>query len=109
MEVGTYFRFILALIFVLGLIGLLAWTARRYGLGAMTSSRRAAGKRLSITEVMQVDGRRRLVLFRRDNVEHLVLLGINGDVVIERAIESRDFGEDMRTAIAEPGKREATS
>lgn len=106
MEVGTYFRFLLALVFVLGLIGLLAWTARRYGLGAMTSSRRASGKRLSISEVMQVDGRRRLVLFRRDNVEHLVLLGINGDVVIESAIPTPDFGEDVRSAIAAPAKTE---
>ena len=55
---------------------------------------------------MQVDGRRRLVLFRRDNVEHLVLLGINGDVVIESAIATPDFGEDVRSAIAAPTKTE---
>jgi flagellar protein FliO/FliZ len=101
MEVGTYFRFVLALAFVLGLIGLLAWVARRYGVGSMTSSRRAAGKRLSISEVMQVDARRRLVLVRRDDTEHLVLLGMYNDTLIETGIPARDFAELLPAATGE--------
>lgn len=98
MEVGTYIRFVFALAFVLGLIGLMAWVARRYGLGTITSSRKAAGKRLSISEVMQVDGRRRLVLVRRDNTEHLILLGATTDTVIEHDIAAPDFSEDLKQA-----------
>jgi hypothetical protein len=36
---------------------------------------------------MAIDGRRRLVLVRRDNVEHLILLGGPSDVVVEQAIQ----------------------
>ncbi len=38
---------------------------------------------------MPLDGKRRLVLLRRDGAEHLVLLGLAGDVVIERGIAAR--------------------
>ncbi len=33
MESGTYFQFLLALVFVLALIGLLAWVYRHFALG----------------------------------------------------------------------------
>jgi len=43
-------------------------------------------KRLEIMDQMNVDGRRRLVLIRRDNVEHLLMTGGPVDVVIETGI-----------------------
>jgi flagellar protein FliO/FliZ len=43
-------------------------------------------KRLSIVEHASVDGRRRLILIRRDNVEHLIMTGGPVDVVIENGI-----------------------
>jgi flagellar protein FliO/FliZ len=43
-------------------------------------------KRLSIVEVSPVDAKRRLVLVRRDGVEHLVLLGATNETVIETGI-----------------------
>ena len=78
----SYLRFILALVLVLGLIALLAFAARRFGLAARTTGARA-GRRLAISEILAVDARRRLVLFRRDDVEHLVLLGPTQDLLIE--------------------------
>jgi hypothetical protein len=39
--------------------------------------------RLALIDTASVDGRRRLVLVRRDNVEHLLLIGGPTDVVIE--------------------------
>ena len=76
MDLDTYFRFLIALVFVLALIGLLAWLARRYGVGG-GSVARGAGKsrRLGIVEIAALDAKRRLVLVRRDDVEHLVVLG----------------------------------
>ena len=60
MEVMDYFRFFLALVFVLGLIGALATVARRAGLGFPAAAIKPGGKRrLSVVEVTQVDGRRR--------------------------------------------------
>lgn len=46
-------------------------------------------KRLDVVDQASVDGRRRLVLIRRDNVEHLIMTGGPVDVVIETNIESK--------------------
>lgn len=89
---GQYVRFILALLFVLGLIGLLAFLLRRFGLGAVRVSPafrgkgRGAARRLAVVEVAIVDARHRLVLIRRDDTEHLVLLGPASDLLIESGI-----------------------
>ncbi len=44
------------------------------------------GQRIGISEYHEVDKTRRLVLIRRDNVEHLILIGGNQDVVVETGI-----------------------
>jgi flagellar protein FliO/FliZ len=44
------------------------------------------GGRLKVVEVTAIDTRRRLVLVRRDGVEHLLLLGANGETVVETKI-----------------------
>jgi hypothetical protein len=46
-------------------------------------------KRLDVVDQANVDGRRRLVLIRRDDVEHLLMTGGPVDVVIETNIEPR--------------------
>jgi Flagellar biosynthesis protein, FliO len=46
------------------------------------------GTRLSISEYYEIDKSRRLVLVRRDEVEHLLLIGGNQDVVIESSFGS---------------------
>jgi flagellar protein FliO/FliZ len=83
MGFDTYWRFTLALAFVILLILFCAWAARRLGLGGRlitTGGRR----RLTIIEVLPLDAKRRLVLLKRDGVEHLLLLGLSNDLVIER-------------------------
>lgn len=42
--------------------------------------------RLAVTDAAIVDDKRRLVLVRRDNVEHLILIGGNSDVLLESNI-----------------------
>jgi hypothetical protein len=42
--------------------------------------------RLEVVEQASMDGRRKLVLVRRDNVEHLIMIGGPVDVVIETGI-----------------------
>lgn len=44
------------------------------------------GQRLGISEYHELDKTRRLVLVRRDNTEHLILIGGPQDVVIETGI-----------------------
>ena len=43
-------------------------------------------RRLGVMEQTSVDSRRRLILVRRDNVEHLIMTGGPVDVVIETGI-----------------------
>ena len=42
--------------------------------------------RLGLVDAFSLDGQRQLVLVRRDNVEHLVMIGGPNDVVIESQI-----------------------
>jgi flagellar protein FliO/FliZ len=88
MEFSDYMRFVIALAFVLALIGALHWAVKRYGVGGRsTVSRGKSARRLQIVEILPVDSRRRAVLLRRDDTEHLVLLGSNGELVIETDIK----------------------
>jgi hypothetical protein len=52
-----------------------------------------------VIDAASVDGRRRLVLIRRDNVEHLMMIGGPNDLVVEpnivRATAARDTGRDQ--------------
>ena len=80
-----YWRFLGALVLVVALIFALAWVAKRLGFGGRLATARGK-RRLGIQEVLSLDNKRRLVLLKRDGVEHLLLLGLNDDVVVETGI-----------------------
>ncbi len=87
--------FFIAFLIVLALIGVAAWLVRRFGGSALGSSaNRGRMPRLAVIDAAAVDGRRRLVLVRRDNVEHLLMIGGPTDVVVEpnivRSMPQRD-------------------
>jgi flagellar protein FliO/FliZ len=92
MQAVTFF---FAFVAVLALIGVAAWLVRRFAtnrLGANTS--RGRMPRLAVIDAAAVDGRRRLVLVRRDNVEHLIMIGGPSDIVVESTIvraQTRDL------------------
>ena len=90
MEVSDYLRFVFALIFVLALIGLVSWAVRRFNVGERLLSPRRQGRRLRIMETATVDSKRRLVLVRSDDREHLLLIGGASDVVVESGRAARD-------------------
>lgn len=54
------------------------------------------GQRLGISEYHEIDKTRRLVLVRRDETEHLVLIGGGQDLVIESGINLNSNMDDMR-------------
>lgn len=103
---GSPITFIVAFIVVLALIGLAAWLVRRFAntrLGANTQ--RGRMPRLAVIDAAAVDGRRRLVLVRRDNVEHLLMIGGPTDIVVEPNIVRAAPGRDQlpqRSNAAEP-------
>jgi flagellar protein FliO/FliZ len=87
--------FFLAFVAVLVLIGLAAWLVRRFATNRLgTNTNRGRMPRLAVIDAAAVDGRRRLVLVRRDNVEHLLMIGGPTDIVVEpnivRAMPGRD-------------------
>ena len=47
------------------------------------ASRRVRQPRLAVTDAIKVDERRHLILVRRDNVEHLLMIGGPADILIE--------------------------
>ena len=79
----TPLTFFFAFVVVLALIGLAAWLVRRFAgnrLGA--NANRGRMPRLAVIDAAAVDGRRRLVLVRRDNIEHLLMIGGPTDIVV---------------------------
>ena len=89
-------RLLLALLFVLALIGLFAWAARRFGLSGRLGPVAGRTRRLHVVEVAPLDAKTRLVLLRRDDVEHLVMLCPSAGVVIESGIRAAaGFAEQL--------------
>ena len=80
-----YLRFGLALIFVLGLIGACSWFGKHMGLTPRITAA-AERNRLSVIEIQSIDARRKLLLIRRDDVEHLIMLNGERDLLIESGI-----------------------
>jgi len=79
--------FLFAFIAVLALIGVAAWLVRRFATNRLGANpNRGRMPRLAVIDAAAVDGRRRLVLVRRDNVEHLLMIGGPSDIVVESNI-----------------------
>lgn len=86
MDLDAALRFAAAFAFVIGLIALLAYAAKRWrGVGVGRP-----GRRLQVVEALGVDAKRRLVLVRADGREHLLLVGGESDLLIETK-DAADF------------------
>jgi flagellar protein FliO/FliZ len=98
MDLDQYIRFLMALVFVVALIMVVAWVMRRAGMAGGTVRGRTRQRRLSVVEALPIDAKRRLILIRRDDREHLILLSANGDLLVDSAPAA---GFDMALATAE--------
>jgi len=105
-------KFFVAFAVVLALIGLTAWLVRRFGSTRLGTSR-GRQPRLAVIDAAAVDGRRRLVLIRRDNIEHLLMIGGPTDLVVEpnivRAVGARELSREQPRMTAEPAPRQASA
>ena len=101
-EIPLAAKFFIAFAVVLALIGLTAWLVRRFGANHLGGSARGRQPRLAVIDAATVDGRRRLVLIRRDNVEHLLMIGGPTDVVVEPNIVRATGG--VRETAREPSR-----
>lgn len=86
MDTAQVMKFVAALLFVLSLMAMLALVMRRINNGGsvMPVSRR----RLKLVETLPIDPRRRLAIIRCDDREHLLILGTNGETVIETNLKA---------------------
>ena len=91
MDLLQWARAVFALLATLALIGLAAYGARRLN---MLQAVVKGPRRLKITESLMIDPRRRLVVVRFDDREHLLLLSPGSDQVIsDVAAKAEPAGE----------------
>ncbi|MEN9707861.1 MAG: hypothetical protein RIQ68_269 [Pseudomonadota bacterium] len=96
-RIGSFLAIFIA-ICVVGLV--VAWALRVWGRGIKPS----AGRRLGIVDAYDLDRHRQLVIIRRDNVEHLIMIGGPNDLVIESDIVRSQpmVGEGRRDPVVAP-------
>src|SRR5476649_1439918 len=88
-------QFFFLFVAIVVLFGVGAWLFRRFAVNRLgANSNRGRMPRLAVIDAAVVDGRRKLVLVRRDNIEHLLMIGGPTDIVVEpnivRAMPARD-------------------
>jgi len=85
MDMSLYLRAAFALVAVLGLIVLAAWAARRAPAWRLATFGAPAGppRRLGVTERISLDPRRQVVILRDGSREHVILLGLTNETVLE--------------------------
>ena len=85
---GQYgLKMLFAFVVVFALLALALWLLRRFtGERLSNAGGRGRQPRLAVIDEAAVDNRRRLLLIRRDNVEHLLMIGGPTDVLVESGI-----------------------
>mgnify|MGYP003671434737 FL=1 len=67
-------------------MGGLAFIVKKLGLATPTSMKSSDKRRLKMIESLPLDARRRLVIISCDNQEHLIILGANGESIVQNNI-----------------------
>jgi flagellar protein FliO/FliZ len=107
---ATIAQFVITLVVVLLAILLVFWLIRLFTNGRLGSSpARGRQPRLAVLDALPIDQRRRLVLVRRDNVEHLILIGGPADVVVEPGIQRSQQPRRLEPLRTEPQRPEPAS
>ena len=89
---------VVSLLFVLGLLFITLWTIKYIELHSASSrffKKLNNKKRLEVVEIKRIDGRNALVLIRRDDKEHLLLIGPSSQI-IETNIHSEGQKEGQK-------------
>src|ERR1700742_210463 len=87
MDLIDFARYVGALALVLGLVGFAALAAKRFNISGLNIGAKA-DRRLALVESLMVGPKHKLCLFKRDGVEHLVLIGPNGATLVENGIDA---------------------
>lgn len=95
-----YFNMTYVVPVAIGLVILIVGFLIYKALGGPVMGRK--GQRLGISEYHEIDKTRRLVLVRRDETEHLILIGGTQDVVIESGISLSNSVEELQEPLRPP-------
>ncbi|HWA20273.1 MAG TPA: flagellar biosynthetic protein FliO [Devosia sp.] len=96
---NTYLNAAFALGFVLVLILLGVWVLKLFARAGNNVVQRGRNRRLAVIDQVMVDQRRRLLIVRRDNVEHLILTGGPQDLLVESGIPAPEPQQLRRPAV----------
>jgi len=88
-------QFVFAFIFVVSLIVAMGWLLKRFGSAHKVFGATDGTGRLNIIETRYLDPRRKLVLVRRDDTEHLILLADGRETVVESNIKKGNTPTDV--------------
>ncbi|MCC0805767.1 hypothetical protein FPV16_05940 [Methylobacterium sp. W2] len=82
-------QFLIIFVVIFAVLAAIVLIFRRFsgrGMALSKSGPRGRQPRLGIVDIYELDRQRQLILLRRDNVEHLLLVGGPNDVIVERNI-----------------------
>ncbi|MCJ2128655.1 hypothetical protein [Methylobacterium sp. E-045] len=82
-------QFLIIFAVIFAVLAAIVLVFRRFsgrGMALSKSGPRGRQPRLGIVDIYELDRQRQLILLRRDNVEHLLLVGGPNDVIVERNI-----------------------
>ena len=94
---SQFLKFGAALVFVVALMVGLSFLVKRFGMkehSFLPSQKR----RLKVVEIAVLDSRRRMALIQRDDQQHLVILGPNGETVVETGIKQTEMDASQNDA-----------
>ena len=103
-DFATAVLWTLAALILLVIVLVVVRLIRSMTFGTFVAGGRNRKTRLAVMDAAAVDSHRRLVLVRRDDVEHLILIGGPSDVVVERDIR---LGQPRRAAMTGDTRIEA--
>ena len=92
--------FALGIVLVLIVLGLWGLKLLTRGASQLGNSR----KRVSIVDTATVDGKRQVIIIRRDNVEHLIMTGGPQDIIIESGIAAPEPAPLPRRPMPRPAQ-----
>jgi hypothetical protein len=101
-QVATALLWAVAALALLVLVLVVIRLVRSLTFGTFVAGGRNRKTRLAVMDATAVDSHRRLVLIRRDDIEHLLLIGGPTDVVVERDIRLAQSRRPALTAHASP-------
>jgi len=91
-------RFVFASLFILGMLGIFALALKKFGQKSFLqkSFLQKYGQvgRLTVLETRYIDAKSKLVLVKRDDAEHLLLIGDGKTLVIEKRIRTKVTDEN---------------